>query len=592
MLVEFRRGQDDLVVSSSIADEQTEDTQSEDEATGAAPSVVTRSGSSSTAEDETGDGEGFGKWLVTSHGGSFPPIIWIVIVVIGGVAAVLVYLSDSDVPSANKARMAIGVGAALLIAISAGAALGHSRSTRIAKAVDSTGLILMVGMIAIAPVLLLDRADQILLLKLGVVLILSLLPGLIYFQFLSARGEALWEEFTSTLRRLDVDALGPLPGPGRLPSEANIYRRKFEATYGRLQSTNTHSGVEAASDTPLSAAVRRGGGTAVFPVFLLTAFLAIGWVAVLEPEEVGSVRLFGGFESTGEPGLSWIALQFGFAGAYFFIVQMLIRRYFQNDLTADAYLNGVMRLVVTVITTATIAFVFDMSETQLAATAFVIGVFPEAGVDLLRTAVVFPLQMLIKQHRVQYPLHDLDGMNIWYEARLLEEGIEDIQNLKTTSWVQLLLNTRIPAGRLVDWVDQAHLLLHVDPPRSARGEDANNSDRALLRKYGVRTATDLEAVFYSARKDRVLPRQQDSGASRNDVEQSIETILDGTGCRNRVTHIVRALAAEPVLVNVRAWKRQRAPSSFRPPVGLSSVEVFSRVDATVAQGLDDADPGG
>lgn len=60
-----------------------------------------------------------------------------------------------------------------------------------------------------------------------------------------------------------------------------------------------------------------------------------------------------------------------------------------------------------------------------------------------------------------HPLSKLDGLNISYEARLAEEGIEDMLNLVTANLVGLMLRTRAPIDRLVDWVDQALLYLHL-----------------------------------------------------------------------------------------------------------------------------------
>ena len=62
----------------------------------------------------------------------------------------------------------------------------------------------------------------------------------------------------------------------------------------------------------------------------------------------------------------------------------------------------------------------------------------------------------------EYPLDQLDGFNLWYEARLTEEGVEDMQNLTTMNLVDVILHTRVPAGRLVDWIDQAFLLTHLE----------------------------------------------------------------------------------------------------------------------------------
>ena len=37
-----------------------------------------------------------------------------------------------------------------------------------------------------------------------------------------------------------------------------------------------------------------------------------------------------------------------------------------------------------------------------------------------------------------------------------------MQNLTTMNLVDVILHTRVPAGRLVDWLDQAFLLIHLD----------------------------------------------------------------------------------------------------------------------------------
>ena len=47
---------------------------------------------------------------------------------------------------------------------------------------------------------------------------------------------------------------------------------------------------------------------------------------------------------TSDPGSFWDVLKFGFLGAYSFILQMLIRRFFQSDLRPAAYANALLRL--------------------------------------------------------------------------------------------------------------------------------------------------------------------------------------------------------------------------------------------------------
>jgi hypothetical protein len=48
---------------------------------------------------------------------------------------------------------------------------------------------------------------------------------------------------------------------------------------------------------------------------------------------------------SGRPVLPTDALRFGFLGAYFFIIEMITRRYFQDDLKTAPYLNGATRIL-------------------------------------------------------------------------------------------------------------------------------------------------------------------------------------------------------------------------------------------------------
>ena len=160
-------------------------------------------------------------------------------------------------------------------------------------------------------------------------------------------------------------------------------------------------------------------------------------------------------------------LGFGFAGAYVFILQMLMRRYFQSDLKPSAYIGAVVRVITVLIVVLVVHRVWldGQPPGQEAAVAFIIGFFPLMGIQFLQRLATLALRYTVPSLKNAYPLSDLDGLNIWYEARLLEEGIEDMQNLSTANLVDVILHTRVPVGRLVDWVDQAVLYLHLELPR-------------------------------------------------------------------------------------------------------------------------------
>jgi hypothetical protein len=192
---------------------------------------------------------------------------------------------------------------------------------------------------------------------------------------------------------------------------------------------------------------------------------------------------------------------------------MLVRRFYQSDLRPSAYATVVLRIILVLLFVTALGQLFAVaadrslgeSHTELVV-AFVVGFFPLIGLQALQRATAKVLHVVVPQIAPEYPLDQLDGVNIWYEARLAEEGVEDMQNLTTMNLVDVILHTRAPVGRLVDWVDQAFLLIHLDSADRAElaaardATDGQNSrtgasTRVGLRRIGVRSATDLLKAF-------------------------------------------------------------------------------------------------
>jgi hypothetical protein len=179
-------------------------------------------------------------------------------------------------------------------------------------------------------------------------------------------------------------------------------------------------------------------------------------------------------------------------------------------------------------------------------------------------------------------------LSIWYEVRLVEESIEDMQNLATANFVDVMLHTRVPVGRLVDWVDQAYLYLHLDrvergiaetrrarrnpaagPSVSQRlvggsvqpGSRGGTRTRTVLRQVGIRTATDLIKAFPPERFDPF-------GAGRAPVQQArqVESMLTDAGLDcGQVRMLVGVLSEEQGLAPVWNW-HDRGVRAYRPPV--------------------------
>jgi hypothetical protein len=393
-------------------------------------------------------------------------------------------------------------------------------------------------------------------LKLFALWCLAFLPGWLYVRFLDLRAKALWSEYVLNLHRLGWDLPWHLPmppvasgfyqrweaGPHGRPAD-NIYRQKFEAYYGR-QITNT------APDENYS--VR---SESLFPVFLATAVLAVGWAAVLWDTSFVT-----------HPSGAWDVLKYGFLGSYAFVTSMLIRRFFQSDLRPSAYATAVYRITLVLLIVTVLHQVLgaaaEVAERAQLAVAFVVGFFPLVGLQALQRVTSRALRQFVPPVASEYPLDQLDGFNLWYEARLTEEGVEDMQNLTTMNLVDVILHTRVPPGRLVDWTDQAFLLTHLErvdrdelnqlrqsgQPAQPAGQAPLSGAQARLnlRRVGIRTATDLLKAFSV---------EQEDGERVFRVPDGLEPPLPP----DQLRLVVTVLAAEPGLAPVWNWQRNGVP---------------------------------
>jgi hypothetical protein len=413
--------------------------------------------------------------------------------------------------------------------------------------------IMLAGTVS-APVLaamLLDTGSQLFLLKAIAVVLLASLPGWLYLEFVRSKGHSIYDEYVINLFRLRIDEYANLPAPpkhttwyelwdehhGRLgtTSRDNLYRRKFEAVFGE-QAVSTRALLRDGAGEAVERGRRRPKRpkkhTETFrPVLLASLLLTIGWTVVVNPEVFRTLSLTT-LPLSGRPELPVEALRFGFVGAYWFILQDLVRRYFRDDLKTSAYVSASARIIVVVVLVATMSLV-PLPLEQQAVLAFFVGVFPQLGIQVLKSGLGKLAKGMIKNLERKYPLSDLDGLTIWDEARLTEEGIEDLQGLTTANLVDMLLHTRVPIARLVDWIDQAFLYLRL--PDCDQGGDQR---RLALRSLGIRGATDLERAWPADGQDDGLRRA-----------------------------IARALGGDPATV-------QAMLKAFRGDVNLAHVRVF------------------
>jgi len=165
---------------------------------------------------------------------------------------------------------------------------------------------------------------------------------------------------------------------------------------------------------------------------------------------------------------------FSYLGAYIFSVQELVRRYNTFDLQPQVYSSTLMRILVAiVITFAGSSLILaaggleasaDNGQTTgmawAAVVAFAIGAFPSSGTRWIQQQANRILNPKGDEVRV-LPVKDLQGISDWHEARLLEMGIDDVQNLATVDIRKILLTTRFDTQEIINWIDQAILYARV-----------------------------------------------------------------------------------------------------------------------------------
>ena len=420
-------------------------------------------------------------------------------------------------------------------------------------------LLLLVVVVILAGAIMFSDNSRVFLLKFAAAGILSIIPGWTYLQFIRNKGHSLYDEYVLNLFRLKIDEIANLPAPpehtswyldwhrahkGVVPDGItdNLYRRKFESVYGP-SAVSTQGLIKRRSMTLKEK-------TETFaPVVMATIVIAVAWTLVVQPELMDDINLIrGDFALSEGPELPGDQLRYGFLGAYAFILLNLSRRYFREDLKSAAYVSATTRILfASTLIVAADAAGFDgvVSGGQANFIAFFIGFFPRAGFTWLRTLLPSRLKASVPQLESDYPLNHLEGLNVWYESRLIEEGIESIQNLCSANLVDLLLKTRIPVVRVIDWLDQAFLYLHL-PKNPQRIEDPPPS-LVELRGLGIRTATELERVWALA----------DSSPGDEELKALLGRVLvpDDPQMINAVMRsMMLTFGGEPNLWHVRAFR--------------------------------------
>jgi len=301
--------------------------------------------------------------------------------------------------------------------------------------------------------------------------ILSVLPALMFYLFDRKRLSTLKEEFFRAAVLL-------IPSIHTIQDAKSVYGVRADALLGYSDSM---------------------GETTRFLyrnrsiIFITTIIVSVGWtVSLADNPSTYGVVLTDYLIPTKN------VLVYAFLGAYTFGITLLFRRYARSDIKPSAYANFTVRTVSAVVLAWVVQFILPEAKTSNAVlvVAFFVGFFPDTGVTAIKEFVkkIMPSKSDIPSITEKFPLNRLDGINIYHRTRLIEEGIENIENLAHSDLINLMLQTRIPLSTLIDWVDQSILYLHI-----LKGERKEDQDLLKLRSFGIRSATDIIAARNAAK---------------------------------------------------------------------------------------------
>jgi hypothetical protein len=297
------------------------------------------------------------------------------------------------------------------------------------------------------------------LLQLVLLILVSLVPALMFFQFNREKLTTLVDRWLHAIFRLD-------------PSVQTV--ADVDAKYGRR--------VEEFYGTSLTGEAPRKRFRDLSPVIIATALIAIGWIVVLLNTD-GNGRGLPTMQELFRPIPTPMTM--AFLGAYFLSIQVALRGYVRGDLKPKTYNVITVRVLIAVILAWAMQALWGSNNLVLAL-SFLAGIIPNTVLIRIRAWAMPKVESDKSELSTRSPLTVIDEIDVYERTRLEEEGITNVQALARHDFIDLILSSRIPVPRLIDWLDQALLYQHVPESITA------------LRRVGIRTATDFLRVASDA----------------------------------------------------------------------------------------------
>ncbi len=322
------------------------------------------------------------------------------------------------------------------------------------------------------------------------------------------------------------------------------------------------------------------------PILVATVLITLGWILLLVDTDVRrsddgigtAIQLI-----TPSPSI----VGFAFLGSYFFAIQLVLRGFIRRDLRPKTYTAIAVRLVVSVIV-AYLVLAVDSSDVVSDRNwgfflFFLIGVVPQT---VLRRLGDFFFALVPKWgidlgrefEGRRLGLTKLGGIDIYERTRLFNSGIDNIETLVKSDIVDLMVRTRFAAGHIVDWVDQAVLILHV-PRLDGSTPTPIGPVRAGLETLGVRTASQLLDRFDEPDAAFGPNESGVAAAGRRTGYESLVDVFRRAGVADpdfALRGVIGNIRSEPTMQKVLAWREHAADNlGQRAPVAGLDVPYFT-----------------
>ncbi len=357
-------------------------------------------------------------------------------------------------------------------------------------------------------------------LRLLFVVVLSFLPGALYYSSAATRRLSALNELIVLLHQFRL-----VPGDNSHPRTSKrrveAYIEQFEALYGLLSNRDTFMrelfsggifercqlhGIEREFQFHSAGILRAMPRPLLVHLGLVVSLMAIGWAVVLPPVSPTAIAPL-----TNPLAPDLTLFNASFVGAYIYVLVTMMARWVRHDLNAQACITASKQIAFAMLCATVLKILSpgtppagtgDLMKTgRDLATLFMalcIGVFPNQLLHMITERFQSRLTRRRGGNIKTASLQALDGVNLWHEARLQEECVDDLHALCHADIVELTLKTRMHTDLLVEWVDQALLKAPLGQETQLLGK---------LSSICVTTATELVAMLAARATEADLTRR-------------------------------------------------------------------------------------